>query len=166
MTTPPPPPAPSKRHRLDIAREKRRADVLQMRVAGVSHRNIASRLGCSPRTVLRDLHAVLDEIKADQYAAADRLRTLTATAIDRQLVQWWTRALEDPGALDRVIRLLQERAKLFGLYAPEPIARHQHQHKVEHSGQVDGPPRIEVRFVSPDPPPDASPALAGPDRPG
>ena len=98
--------------------EERRLLTLRLRIAGWSYREIATRIGVSPTQVFRDIGRVCDRLRKDQYAAAARLRTQTAMALEEKLTRWWTRADVDPVALDKVIKLLAERSRLFGLYAP------------------------------------------------
>ena len=98
--------------------EERRLLTLRLRIAGWSYREIATRVGVSPTQVFRDIKRVCDQLRKQQYATAAQLRTQTAMALEEKLTRWWTRADVDAAALDRVIRLLAERSKLFGLHAP------------------------------------------------
>ena len=98
--------------------EERRLLTLRLRIAGWSYREIATRVGVSPAQVFRDIKRVCDQLRKEQYATAAQLRTQTAMALEEKLTRWWTRADVDPAALDRVIKLLAERSKLFGLHAP------------------------------------------------
>ena len=117
--------------------EERRLLTLRLRIAGWSYREIATRVGVSPAQVFRDIKRVCDQLRKEQYATAAQLRTQTAMALEEKLTRWWTRADVDPVALDRVIKLLAERSKLFGLNTPTQQAELQ-----DHE-----PPGITVRFV-------------------
>ena len=103
--------------------EERRLLTLRLRIAGWSYREIATRVGVSPAQVFRDIRRVCDQLRKEQYATASQLRTQMAMALEEKLTRWWTRADVDPAALDRVIKLLAERSKLFGLHAPLAAGR-------------------------------------------
>ena len=118
--------------------EERRLLTLRLRIAGWSYREIATRVGVSPAQVFRDIKRVCDQLRKEQYATAAQLRTQTAMALEEKLARWWTRADADPVALDRVIKLLAERSKLFGLHAPPQQQVELQDHK---------PPEITVHFV-------------------
>ena len=118
--------------------EERRLLTLRLRIAGWSYREIATRVGVSPAQVFRDIKRVCDQLRKEQYATASQLRTQTAMALEEKLTRWWTRADVDPAALDRVIKLLAERSKLFGLHAPpQQVELQDHE-----------PPGITVQFVN------------------
>lgn len=137
-------PIRGKKTRTDAKLETRRAQIMKLRVAGATISQIAETVGIGRTTAKRDLAKMCDQLRDEQYADAERLRIMTATAIETKLAVWWSRADDDPQALDRVIKLLEQRCKLFGLYAPEASYA-----VVEHQGQA---PALTVNFVSPDAP--------------
>ena len=87
---------------------------LELRTAGVTYTVIAERLGYSNesgayKAVQRALTSTLQE-------PADELRTLETQRLDRMLAAVWEDATEgDVRAVDRVLRIIDQRAKLLGL---------------------------------------------------
>ena len=118
--------------------EEWRLLTLRLRIAGWSYREIATRVGVSPGTGLPRHPACVRPTA--QGAIRDRGPVAHADShgLEEKLTRWWTRADVDPAALDRVIKLLAERSKLFGLHAPPQQVELQ-DHK---------PPGITVRFVN------------------
>ena len=58
--------------------------------------------------------------------------------LDALLLQWWGAAQHDLHAFDRVLRLLERRAKLLGLDAAQ---------KLEHSGKDGGPIQTDMKVI-------------------
>jgi hypothetical protein len=108
----------------DEAMRLRRLRVLDLRIAGGSVRAIATALGASKSQVSRDLQAVLAELQKEQNHKAEIWRTI---ALERHEANYLKLNAQlnagHLGANDRALRILQEEAKLLGLYAPELIAR-------------------------------------------
>lgn len=105
-------------HNAEITDKERQA--LELRKAGASFDQIAERLGYSDRSgahraVSRALQSVLKE-------PAEELRALEAERLDRLLLAFWNDALDgDVKAADRVLRIMDQRAKLQGLNMPTKI---------------------------------------------
>lgn len=98
-------------------RQERTRKALGMRLAGAEFREIAEVLGVSATTVHSDVHRALAEIPAGE---ADELRRLEVSRLDRLQRAVWTTALGgDLGAVDRALRIIDRRAKLLGLDAPQ-----------------------------------------------
>ncbi len=100
---------------------ERRMRVASMRLAGVrNQRQIADQLGVSPATINRDIKALNAEWR--QRAAADVAteKGLDLDRTERLIAALWKSATEGKWlATDRVLALMQHRAKLLGLEAPE-----------------------------------------------
>jgi len=101
----------------NVATADRMRQALELRKAGVTFEQIATRLGFSDRgaaykAICRALEETLTE-------PAEELRTLETERLDRLLLAVWKPALEgDLKAVDRVLRILESRRKLLGLDAP------------------------------------------------
>src|ERR1019366_2630648 len=92
----------------------RRVQVLDLRIAGGSMRSIARTLGVTHGTVVRDLQAALADLRAADY------KTLLLERHERNYLKLHTQLEAGHlGASDRALRIMQEEAKLLGLYAPE-----------------------------------------------
>ena len=99
---------------------ERRAKVASLRLAGIrNQRRIASELGVSAATINRDFKALDREWQA---RAVDDIATEKGLDLDRteRLIQaHWQDAIKGKWlATDRVLALMQHRAKLLGLEAP------------------------------------------------
>jgi hypothetical protein len=101
---------------------------LDLRIAGATYRQIAAQLGINERTAYDDVQAELGAVDPVVGTKAERLRDLEAARLDRLTV-----ALNpcikagQPGAILAAVRIMERRARLFGLDAPT---------KVEMSGAV------------------------------
>lgn len=88
----------------------------EMRAAGASFRAIGDQLGID-HTWARTL--VLKALEEAVYEAADEMRTQEGMRLDRlQLGLWPQAARGDTKAALAVVRIMERRAKLFGLDAP------------------------------------------------
>ena len=103
----------------DYDRAERKKNALELRLAGASYRDIAQALEVSPATALQDCKEALADIPAQQ---ADEMRTVELSRLDRLQRAVWPRAIKgDLQAVDRAIKIIDRRAKLFGLDAPQQV---------------------------------------------
>ena len=103
----------------DYDRAERKRNALELRLAGASYRDIAQALEVSPATALQDCKEALADIPAQQ---ADEMRTVELSRLDRLQRAVWPRAIKgDLQAVDRAIKIIDRRAKLFGLDAPQQV---------------------------------------------
>lgn len=107
-------------HTITVA--ERRTKVLAFRKAGASLRAIADELRSSPATVSRDVRAALRDLAEQQRAEAVELRALEAARLDdwqlaatRILQSETASAATRLGAIDRLVRISERRARLLGL---------------------------------------------------
>jgi len=89
--------------------------------AGLSYQKIADHLGVSAPAVFKMVKSALRELNAETAETAEEVRRLELERLD----EWQTRVAKDvqagnvlPG-IDRGIRLIDRRAKLLGLDAPQ-----------------------------------------------
>ena len=103
----------------DYDRAERKRNALELRLAGASYRDIADALQVSQATALQDCKEALADIPAQQ---ADEMRTVELSRLDRLQRAVWPRAIKgDLQAVDRAIKIIDRRAKLFGLDAPQQV---------------------------------------------
>lgn len=100
----------------------RRSTVAQLVIAHHSLRSIADDLGVNKSTIHRDIEALRIEwqkqrLAAMDQAAAEDLQRLSA--IERTLWPFVQRG--DLQALDRLLKVMERKAKLLGLDAPDRI---------------------------------------------
>lgn len=100
---------------LDIMERAQKART--MRLAGLTYRQIGQKLDVSPDTVRKDL----DRVKVDYPEQS--IRELTALHHDRLEAMFTTHFLKackgDPRALNGALKILDQQAKLWGLYEQE-----------------------------------------------
>lgn len=101
--------------RVEVA--QRRAQAIALRQAGLTYQIIAERLGYkTPAAAAQDVQRAMRGL-VDQ--PAKELRDLEASRLDALQVSLWTQARRgDLGAVDRVLRIMRQRAELLGLNAP------------------------------------------------
>jgi hypothetical protein len=101
-----------------LANKERQA--LELRMAGASFDQIAQKLGYSEKGAAH--RAVTRALISTVKPAADELRELETARLDRLLLAFWPAALEgDEKAADRVLRIMDQRAKLLGLNMPTKV---------------------------------------------
>jgi DNA-binding CsgD family transcriptional regulator len=107
----------------DAAAAERAGKALDLRIAGASYRQIAAQLSVSEKTAYYDVQGALGALDAVVGQKAERLRDLEARRLDTLQVAL-TRGVRDgdPRAVLAAVRLLERRARLFGLDAPTKIA--------------------------------------------
>lgn len=112
-----PPGTPNAKRRKEIA--QRRKKILAMRLAGATLAEIGEAVGLDKSTVSHDINTALADIPR---AEANQLRQQEVHRLDRLQRAVWTSALSgDLPAMDRVIRIIDRRAKLLGLDAPQQV---------------------------------------------
>lgn len=103
--------------------EVRRVKAFELRKAGASYRAIGAALGVSEATAHRDIHAVLKRLAKQQEGHAEEYRQLELERLDALIASVWSQARGDKkknippdlAAMDRLMRLMQQRARLMGL---------------------------------------------------
>ena len=121
----PPPPAPDnstkgrrERRMYEAAQKRRRA--LELRMAGNIYEDIAQAVGYKSRSAAKN--AIKSALRAiDREPAAD-VKALELERLDKILTALWGLVGKgDVQAIDRVIRVMHQRAQYLGLYAPQKL---------------------------------------------
>lgn len=98
---------------------ERQKKALAMRLAGATLREISDALGVDLSTISRDIQRALADIPREE---ADALRKIEVQRLDRLQRAVWTKALGgDLSAVDRAVKIVDRRAKLLGLDAPQKV---------------------------------------------
>lgn len=99
---------------------RREAAVVQLRIAGNTFDQIATQLGLSGRSSANRIYRrVLDATVAEPAA---ELRQLEGARLDALQAQWWPRAVDgNYRAAQIILKLMERRARLFGLDAPQRV---------------------------------------------
>lgn len=108
-----------------LDRHARTQEALALRIAGASYREIGRRLGADPSTLCRDVVRALDRQEA---ASVDDLRIVEGERLDRLQAALWPDAVGASSgpdvrarAVNGVLRIMERRARLFGLDAPQQV---------------------------------------------
>jgi hypothetical protein len=104
----------------------RRAYVLEYRRGGMKYRDIAAKMerqfgdrlpkGWDERYAYKDVKRSLEAIKQDISEDAAAVRTMELERLDSLLLALWPRAIAgDYKAVDRVLKIMERRARYLGL---------------------------------------------------
>lgn len=103
---------------------QREKEVLELKRAGLSFDEIAARVGYTNRGTAHRAYQRAMARTLQQPAA--EVRQLEADRLDRMQVALWSKALRgDVGAVDRVLAIMQRRARLLGLDHADGLAERQ-----------------------------------------
>ena len=99
-----------------IATQEKRAQALSLRKAGATYEQIGQHLGVTKQRAAQMVREAMD---ATIREPADNLRALEDQRLDDLLRGLYAQAVKgDLGAIDRILRIMERRAKLLGLDAP------------------------------------------------
>lgn len=106
----------------DATIAQRRVLALELRKAGYSFRRIAHRLDISHQQAFLDVKAELAELHDIAEESAEELRTMETERLDKAImgIMPFIEAGSAPHA-QALVKIIAEKAKLLGLYAPEQI---------------------------------------------
>jgi hypothetical protein len=108
-----------------IERAQNARDALELRLSGLNFEQIGLRMGFSRQRAHQLVTEELFRVNAERNAAAAQLRTIEAERLDRLQAAYWPSAVAgDFRSLDRVLRIMERRARLMGLDAqPDSLSR-------------------------------------------
>ena len=110
-----------------LAAVDRARQALAMRKGGATYEQIAAGLGYKTRA--RAHEAVTTAVRRFVAEPAADVRHIEELRLDALLLAVWPQALSgDPAAVDRVLRIMQQRSRLLGLDALQVNDRHQAEH--------------------------------------
>lgn len=100
---------------------ERQRQAVELRKAGASFRQIAEQLGYS--SAGGAYKAVMTALRKTLREPADEMRGLELDRLDMLTFALWSEAQQgNLGAIDRLLRVMERRAKLLGLDAPSKVA--------------------------------------------
>ena len=106
--------SPGKAKRLEA-----QARALELRRMGFGYQEIANQLNCSLSTAHGYVDAAMADAAAQVSGAAERVKTEEISRLDGMMRGLWPDARKGSyGAIDRVLKIMERRAKLLGLDAP------------------------------------------------
>jgi len=103
---------------------QRQRRAVELRRAGRSYREIAHQVGIGVASAHRLITAAIADVRAIVEDDAAEMRALELSRLDGLLAALWPKARQgNLGAVDRVLRIMERRARLLGLDAPFKVAR-------------------------------------------
>lgn len=103
---------------------QRQQQAVELRRAGRSYREIARQVGIGVASAHRLVAGAIAEVRATVAEDVAELRALELSRLDGMLGGLWPQArCGNLGAVDRVLKIMERRAKLLGLDAPVKVAR-------------------------------------------
>lgn len=104
--------------------EQRRLKVAANILAGLNYRDMAQALNVSIGTIASDAKAIYKQWQKEQADTVDKHVQIDLRRIDRMINALWdkvTADVPDLGSMDRVMRLMEMRARYLGAYKPTQI---------------------------------------------
>ena len=102
---------------------ERRLQAIALRRSGLNYRDIGRHLGVSRTQAYNDVMHALDELNKLTLEATKIHQTLELDRLDGLMAAIWEQAQEGSlAAVDRVLKIMDRRAKLLGLDTPTKIA--------------------------------------------
>ena len=89
-----------------------------MMAAHVTERQMAARLGVSQSTISRDVHSIRASWRAHATRDYEKLVAEENAKLDVLEQAWFEKATVELDAVDRVLRIMERRARLLGLDRP------------------------------------------------
>lgn len=107
-----------------VAALQRRQLCVELRRSGKSYDEIAHQVGISKSQAHRHVESALAEAREAIDADAVELKAQELDRLNAMLSGLWTEARRgNHGAVDRVLKIMERRAKLLGLDAPLKVAK-------------------------------------------
>jgi hypothetical protein len=101
---------------------QRRTEAVELRVAGLTYREIGERLQCSTAMAHKIVTEELQRLTRERAQAAGTLSQLENERLDRLHTALWPQAAAgDMDAVNTILRLMNRRAKLLGLDVPATL---------------------------------------------
>lgn len=108
-----------------IELEERRHEVIQMKLAGATERQIAAQFGVSQPQINRDVNHVLKAWAEENMGNASKVHALEMARYSRLLLKWWPIAIGDtkdaPHATQIVMRILARIDAINGIVPNQPL---------------------------------------------
>lgn len=102
---------------------ERRRESVRLRREGVTLDRIAEELGCSRPAVIKHLRAALADLAENTHAETVEWRAMELERLDALHRAIWEQALSgDLPAVDRVLRIMERRARMLALDGPQKVA--------------------------------------------
>jgi hypothetical protein len=102
-----------------VVARQREKKAMAMRKAGASYDLISSELGITPQGAAKVVKRCLERIEKKTREDTEHVLVMELARLDAMLMGLWDKARRGhEGAVDRVLRIMERRARLLGLDAP------------------------------------------------
>jgi hypothetical protein len=89
-------------------------------LSGLNYRDIGGALDVSIVTISSDVNVVIGRLQRDQSSVVEQIVALEIRRLDRALNAILDKVVtDDAGAIELMLKIMNQRAKYLGLYAPE-----------------------------------------------
>lgn len=106
-----------------VTAAERRKQAVLMRQAGATYEAIGEKLGISPQAAHKTVDKALTKTQRETSEAADKVRQLELSRLDAMQAALWLSAVKgNHGAVDRILRIMERRARYLGLDAIDESA--------------------------------------------
>ena len=113
-------------------------EVVRLRIAGAGFQLIARNLGCSVGGAHKACMRAIERRQKEIAESAGQVLDLELQRLDQIVLILWPKVQEgNVGAIDRVLRVMDRRARYLGLDVPQ---------RMEHTGKEGGPIQHEYDF--------------------
>jgi len=110
-------------------------------MGGLSYRDIAQRIGVTPRRAWVLVREALNEMRRDIEHNVPDLRAIEVERLDIAQAAIWKRVLDgDDAAVNSLLKIMDRRARLLGLDAPQQVSQ-------TLSVEYDSGQRVEAAFA-------------------
>lgn len=111
--------AESKNSSRRVKAAERARKALDLKIAGATYQRIGDTLGMSRSGAAKAVERAMRDLREEVREAAAELREIESARLDRMLLGIWQKARSgDLAAIDRVLRIMERRARLYGLDGP------------------------------------------------
>lgn len=113
----------SKTNGRKITAAQNRERAAELKKMGFTYADIGKELGVSRQRAHQYVKEELEKLAEMTQGSIIALRQRSIERIDRMVLSLWSKAIKgDFQAIDRVVKLMEQEAKLLGLHAPQKIA--------------------------------------------
>ncbi len=114
---------PQKNSARSISAAEKKEKAIRLRLGGLSFAEIGRQLGVSRTMAFKYINSELKELAAKATHSAEQLRQMELLRLDKLTTSLWLKAAGgDVYAIDRVLKIMERRAKLTGIDGPQKVA--------------------------------------------
>lgn len=110
----------------ELTAAERRQKAFDLRLLNQSYTTIGDALGCTKQAAWKMVQKVLQDIEAKTTETAATVKAMEQIRLDRMAAAALPKAVAsnpDYAAIDRVLKIMERRAKLLGLDQPDKVAQ-------------------------------------------